>query len=80
MIQNPSNDNTLLLLSDGNCTLGDVRLVNGSSEYEGRVEICVGGEWGTVCDYLWSFYDAQIICRQLGYSEIGLCVCVCVIF
>ena len=31
------------------CTNGDVRLANGSNYY-GRVEVCFGGLWGTVCD------------------------------
>jgi deleted-in-malignant-brain-tumors protein 1 len=55
----------------GNCSLGDVRLVDGMSEYEGRVEICVGGQWGTVCDDSWGQQEALIVCRQLGYSQAG---------
>ncbi len=55
----------------GNCTFGDMRLVGGDDKYEGRVEICVSGEWGSVCDEGWSFTDARVACRQLGYSDTG---------
>ena len=37
---------------------------------EGRVEVCRGGVWGAVHDYAgWSFNDAQVTCRQLGYPS-----------
>ncbi len=50
---------------------GDIRLVNGRTALEGRVEICYDGRWGTVCDNSWSAIDGRVACRQLGYSPFG---------
>lgn len=46
-----------------------MRLVNGASASEGRVEIFYRGHWGTVCDNLWNLLDAHVVCRALGYEN-----------
>ena len=54
------------------CTSGEVRLVGGTSNAEGRVEICLNDEWGTVCDQMWGVIDAGVVCRQLGLNYVGM--------
>ena len=51
------------------CTDGELRLVGGNVENEGRVEICLNNEWGTICDDNWSTNDANVACNILGFSS-----------
>ena len=54
-----------------NCFDGEVRLVGGETEGEGRVEVCASRAWGTVCSAGFGFQESQVICRQLGFQELG---------
>ena len=46
-----------------------MRLVGGSSYNEGVVEVYYNGRWGSVCYYGWDEHDANIVCRQLGFTS-----------
>ena len=54
--------------SQSTCTQNDIRLVDGDSPLEGRVEICYENLWGAITYYIynWDANDAMVACRQLG--------------
>ena len=54
------------------CDNGELRLVGGVSNTEGRVETCLSDEWGTVCDQMWDDTDAAVVCRQLKLASNGV--------
>ena len=37
----------------------------------GRVEVCVEGRYNSICDDVWDYEDASVVCRQLGFSPYG---------
>ena len=51
-----------------------MRLVDGdnTNATQGRVEYCVGGIWGTVCNSGFGDTDAAVVCRQLGLNTLGI--------
>ena len=64
-----SDENSLIPIAP--CTQGDVRLI-GSNSDQGRVEVCNNGDWGTVCDDEFGLSEASVVCRQLGFSDVGV--------
>lgn len=53
-----------------------MRLVGGDSPNEGRLEVCFFNHWGTVCDDEFGSVEAQLVCRELGFPEEGMYICI----
>ena len=78
---------TLVSPSPASCSEGNVRICSGTDTHcvisdsdnfliddrlsVGRVEVCFGGRYGTVCDDYWTNQAASVACRQLGFSPYG---------
>uniref|UniRef100_A0A8C1VT71 Neurotrypsin n=1 Tax=Cyprinus carpio TaxID=7962 RepID=A0A8C1VT71_CYPCA len=48
-----------------------VRLVDGESRKEGRIEVFINAQWGSVCDDGWNDINAGVVCRQLGFVGVS---------
>ena len=59
------------------CSDGHIRVVGETEEdlkdgrLRGRVELCLGGRYGTICEERWNNQDASVVCRQLELSPHG---------
>ena len=56
------------------CKHGSIRLAGSSDPLRGRVEVCVNGTWGSVCNDYWHNNDARVVCRQLGFPAEGIII------
>ena len=54
------------------CLDGDIRLVGGSTNEEGNVQVCLYGAWGSVCQHSFGVNDARVACAQLGFQRAGI--------
>ena len=45
----------------------EMRLVNGATQFEGRLEVLYAGIWGTICNDFFNLTTADVVCRQLGF-------------
>lgn len=44
-----------------------IRLVDGTSYSNGRLELQRNGQWGTICNRYWDYRDTEVACRHLGF-------------
>ena len=45
----------------------EIRLVNGETQFEGRLEVLYAGTWGTICNDFFDLTAANVACRQFGF-------------
>jgi hypothetical protein len=46
-----------------------LRLTGGRTKYDGRVEVLMNGQWGTVCDDKFTPENARVVCHELGLGD-----------
>ncbi|XP_074423582.1 scavenger receptor cysteine-rich domain-containing protein DMBT1-like isoform X1 [Larus michahellis] len=59
-------DAGVICSASGMSVAAELRLANGSTRCEGRVEVTHNGTWAALCDEGWGLAEARVVCRQLG--------------
>ena len=54
-------------IADNDISPLQLRLVGGTNEQQGRLEILYYGIWGYVCQWYFTFNSANVACRRLGF-------------
>ena len=71
--QSCAMNTTLRVKCNHTITYGTLRLVGGLSSdpniTDGRLDIFINGQWGTVCGELFEQIDADVSCRELGFER-----------
>ncbi|XP_055046924.2 scavenger receptor cysteine-rich domain-containing protein DMBT1-like [Misgurnus anguillicaudatus] len=55
---------------DAGVNCRDVKLVNGTSPCDGRLQVLYNNRWGAVCYAGWGPEEAAVICKELGCGEV----------
>ena len=58
-------------VGEPDCEHGSTRLVGGSREREGAVQVCFQGLWTSIISNSWNFSEARVACRSVGGDEYG---------
>ena len=61
-----------LTLCIATCNDGELKLVGGNTEYEGRLQICFDQRWTAIDAKGWTMLDTEVACKQLGYQSHGI--------
>ena len=61
----------MFFLDNRKCDDGSIRLVDGVIDQGGRVEACLNGVWGSVCDDGWDTTDGHVVCKEMGFAELS---------
>ena len=63
----PCNETKYCNITNFYSTNHGIRLVNGTSYINGRIELERNGQWGAICGNHWTYENTMVACKQLGF-------------